>query len=31
MSLTPLLDVLVTDPVVRQILTAPVGSERAAP
>jgi len=31
MSLTPLLDVLVTDPMVRRILTAPMGTDRAAP
>ena len=30
MSLTPLLDVLVTDPTVRGILTAPVGTGDAA-
>src|SRR5665647_793485 len=31
MSLTPLLDVLVTDPMVRRILTAPMGTDHAAP
>ena len=31
MSLTPLLDVLVTDPTVRGILNAPVGTGGAAP
>src|SRR5665647_3406468 len=30
MSLTPLLDVLVTDPMVRRILTAPMGTDHAA-
>ena len=31
MSLTPLLDVLVTDPIVRRILTTPMGTDHAAP